>query len=130
MTVLSVVKLQQCHFGGESSATKRVRACLCRNIFYFKIFLLFLYCSKESVYPLYCEQRTSFGGGIGRHAGLKIPWPAMAVRVRFPSEAHESLLEAILRGIFVLCSGLAQTSGIFAMNIRMNYEKQENSRRN
>ena len=32
------------------------------------------------------------GGGIGRHAGLKIPWPAMAVRVRFPSEAHQSLV--------------------------------------
>ena len=29
-----------------------------------------------------------FGGGIGRHAGLKIPWAAMPVRVRFPSEAH------------------------------------------
>ena len=28
------------------------------------------------------------GGGIGRHAGLKIPWTAMSVRVRFPSEAH------------------------------------------
>ena len=41
------------------------------------------------------------GGGIGRHAGLKIPWPEMAVRVRFPSEAHQSLLEEILRGIFV-----------------------------
>ena len=25
----------------------------------------------------------------------------MAVRVRFPSEAHQSLLEVILRGIFV-----------------------------
>ena len=48
----------------------------------------------------------------------------------FPSEAHESLLEVILRGIFVLCSGLAQPSDIFATNIRMNYEKQENSRRN
>ena len=23
-------------------------------------------------------------GGIGRHEGLKIPWPVMAVRVRFP----------------------------------------------
>ena len=44
-----------------------------------------------------------FGGGIGRHAGLKIPWAAMPVRVRFPSEAHQSLLEEILRGIFVLC---------------------------
>ena len=29
----------------------------------------------------------------------------MPVRVRFPSEAHESLLEEILRGIFVLCEG-------------------------
>ena len=28
-----------------------------------------------------------FGGGIGRHEGLKIPWAAMPVRVRFPSEA-------------------------------------------
>ena len=28
------------------------------------------------------------GGGIGRHAGLKIPWAAMPVRVRFPSRAH------------------------------------------
>ena len=27
------------------------------------------------------------GGGIGRHAGLKIPWAAMPVRVRFPSRA-------------------------------------------
>ena len=33
-------------------------------------------------------QPDCLGGGIGRHAGLKIPWPAMAVRVRFPSEAH------------------------------------------
>ena len=31
----------------------------------------------------------------------KIPWPAMAVRVRFPSEARQSLLETSLRGIFV-----------------------------
>ena len=30
------------------------------------------------------------GGGIGRHAGLKIPWTAMSVRVRFPSEAPQS----------------------------------------
>ena len=25
------------------------------------------------------------GGGIGRHAGLKILWPVMAVRVQLPS---------------------------------------------
>ena len=29
-----------------------------------------------------------FGGGTGRHVGLKIPWPERAVRVRFPSEAQ------------------------------------------
>jgi hypothetical protein len=28
------------------------------------------------------------GGGIGRHAGLKILWAEMPVRVRFPSRAH------------------------------------------
>ena len=33
-------------------------------------------------------QPDCLGGGIGRHAGLKIPWTAMSVRVRFPSEAH------------------------------------------
>ncbi len=27
-------------------------------------------------------------GGIGRHEGLKIPWPAMAVRVRVPLAAR------------------------------------------
>ena len=30
-------------------------------------------------------------GGIGRHEGLKIPWPVMAVRVRFPFRAQEHL---------------------------------------
>ena len=28
-------------------------------------------------------------GGIGRHEGLKIPWPVMAVRVRVPLAAHQ-----------------------------------------
>ena len=28
------------------------------------------------------------GGGIGRHAGLKILWAAMSVRVQFPSGAQ------------------------------------------
>lgn len=27
---------------------------------------------------------TGSDGGIGRHAGLKIPWAVMSVRVRFP----------------------------------------------
>ena len=42
-----------------------------------------------------------FGGGIGRHAGLKIPWAAMPVRVRFPSEAHQPLSGEFPRGVFV-----------------------------
>ena len=29
-------------------------------------------------------------GGIGRHEGLKIPWPVMAVRVRVPLAALSS----------------------------------------
>ena len=32
----------------------------------------------------------SSSGGIGRHAGLKILWAAMSVRVRFPSRAQKS----------------------------------------
>ncbi len=35
--------------------------------------------------PSFSEDGCS-DGGIGRHAGLKILWPAMAVRVRFPPE--------------------------------------------
>ena len=31
-------------------------------------------------------------GGIGRHEGLKIPWPVMAVRVRVPLAAHAELI--------------------------------------
>ena len=38
-------------------------------------------------------QPDCLGGGIGRHAGLKIPWPAMAVRVRFPSEARGAVFK-------------------------------------
>ena len=30
------------------------------------------------------------GGGIGRHAGLKILWPAMAVTVQVRSGAHDN----------------------------------------
>ena len=47
-------------------------------------------------------------GGIGRHEGLKIPWPVMAVRVRFPFRAQASKRfaaqqqppEFLLRGLF------------------------------
>ena len=37
-------------------------------------------------------------GGIGRHAGLKILWAAMSVRVRFPSRAqrHHPLIFSII----------------------------------
>ena len=42
-------------------------------------------CQKKWVF---LRRLRSFGGGIGRHAGLKILWTAMSVRVRFPSEAQ------------------------------------------
>ena len=42
-----------------------------------------------------------FGGGIGRHAGLKIPWAAMPVRVRFPSEAQNPSQEILERGFYL-----------------------------
>ena len=35
--------------------------------------------------------RKSRNGGIGRHEGLKIPWPVMAVRVRVPLAAQATL---------------------------------------
>ena len=35
-------------------------------------------------------------GGIGRHEGLKIPWPVMAVRVRVPFFAHSNVQVAEL----------------------------------
>ena len=45
-------------------------------------------------------QPDCLGGGIGRHAGLKIPWPAMAVRVRFPSEALQNPLRDYSERVF------------------------------
>ena len=36
-------------------------------------------------YCYLCSLFIGSGGGIGRHAGLKIPWAEMPVRVRFPS---------------------------------------------
>ena len=46
----------------------------------------------------------SRNGGIGRHEGLKIPWPVMAVRVRVPLAApKQRTSESIaLRGSFFL----------------------------
>ena len=37
-------------------------------------------------------------GGIGRHAGLKILWPAMAVRVRFPLRTDRPLIARLAVG--------------------------------
>ena len=36
-------------------------------------------------------------GGIGRHEGLKIPWPVMAVRVQVPLAAPFEIRFRILR---------------------------------
>ncbi len=36
-------------------------------------------------------------GGIGRHEGLKIPWPVMAVRVQVPLAAPFEIRFLILR---------------------------------
>ena len=41
-------------------------------------------------------QSVRSGGGIGRHAGLKIPWTEMSVRVRFPSGARGVVLKIAL----------------------------------
>ena len=49
-------------------------------------------------------QPDCLGGGIGRHAGLKIPWTAMSVRVRFPSEAHHEVLLEKSKGTFIVLS--------------------------
>jgi hypothetical protein len=39
-------------------------------------------------YMIRTQNQTRPGGGIGRHAGLKILWPAMAVTVQLRSGAH------------------------------------------
>ena len=41
------------------------------------------------------------GGGIGRHAGLKIPWTEMSVRVRFPSGAREQASQTTEWPVFI-----------------------------
>lgn len=58
---------------------------------YFLQLALMLYFGAM-VLPL-CKKIITFAqsersnGGIGRHEGLKIPWPVMAVRVRVPLAA-------------------------------------------
>ena len=39
-------------------------------------------------------------GGIGRHEGLKIPWPVMAVRVRVPLAAQREYTNNDIRWTF------------------------------
>ena len=35
-------------------------------------------------------------GGIGRHEGLKIPWPVMAVRVQVPLRVRKILFKSLI----------------------------------
>ena len=54
------------------------------------------------------------GGGIGRHAGLKIPWAAMPVRVRFPSRApmkHAEIAQLVEHNLAKV--GVASSSLVF-----------------
>ena len=63
-----------------------------------------------------------FGGGIGRHAGLKIPWAAMPVRVRFPSRApmkrtiikHAEVAQLVEHNLAKV--GVASSSLVFRSN--------------
>ena len=43
---------------------------------------------RATAAPVAGGKGKSRNGGIGRHEGLKIPWPEMAVRVRVPFAAH------------------------------------------
>ncbi len=59
-----------------------------------------LRCSKM-IYVLFLMYLICPGGGIGRHAGLKILWPVMAVRVQVPPRVLLSN-EAFSRAFFVV----------------------------
>ena len=48
----------------------------------------------ESRFPLFLTGCSN--GGIGRHEGLKIPWPVMAVRVQVP-------LRVRLKSLIIIC---------------------------
>ena len=73
----------------------------------------------ESRFPL-----TALEWWNGRHEGLKIPWPVMAVRVRVPLRAHGNARRPKgLPGVFCLSSlGLARrpTTGMRAPKPRIN----------
>ena len=57
-----------------------------------------------------CSRNNSRDGGIGRHEGLKIPWPVMAVRVRVPLAA--------LSIILLLLASCGSKSGYFKIEGR------------
>ena len=46
-------------------------------------------------------------GGIGRHEGLKIPWPVMAVRVRFPLAVQKKKRLALRVAFVFFCFKLS-----------------------
>ena len=48
------------------------------------------------------ERQTGRGGGIGRHEGLKILWPVMAVRVQVPPAVQQSKKVRFAALFFVL----------------------------
>ena len=57
--------------------------------------------------PVFRSRKKIVGsnGGIGRHEGLKIPWPVMAVRVQVPLRVHPTL-----QSILILTKVLHTTS--------------------
>ena len=69
------------------------------------------------VFENYCYLCSPFigsGGGIGRHAGLKIPWAEMPVRVRFPSRApmkHAEIAQLVEHDLAKV--GVASSSLVF-----------------
>ena len=54
--------------------------------------------------PPACCRQTRPGGEIGRHAGLKILWPARAVSVQLRSGAHKNPTHRV--GFFVQCAAI------------------------
>ena len=54
-----------------------------------------IFIAKEEKVQTFCvplRRNPRPDGGIGRHEGLKIPWPVMAVRVRFPFRAPNTVI--------------------------------------
>ena len=63
---------------------------------------------------VHLHRKQGSDGGIGRHAGLKILWPVLAVRVRFPLRVLEksSLLKGELFFVFVLRRATRSVGGV------------------